>query len=53
MLPDACLQLADQIGVAPGCQILLDSLLQTREVQLVQAGDLGLGKALGGELSEW
>ena len=52
MLLDQRLQLTDELGVAAPSDVTLDPFLETRETELVQAGDLGLGEALVCELGE-
>jgi hypothetical protein len=46
------LEFADERRVAAGSKVALDPLLKTAEPQLPQAGDLGPGEALGGEVRE-
>ena len=52
MLADERVELADQLRVASVGEVELDPLLDTREAKLLQAGDLGLGEALVGEVRE-
>ena len=49
---DERLELADQLRVAAVGEIVLDPLLEARESELLQAGDLGLGEALVGEVGQ-
>ncbi len=46
------LELAHQLGVPSGGEVGVDSLLEAAQVQLVEAGDLGLRKIRVGELGE-
>ena len=46
------LELAGHLGVPAGAEILLDALLEAGEPQVVEAGDLGAGETLVGELGE-
>ena len=52
MLPHERLQLADQLRVPSVREVELDPLLEAREAELLQTGDLGLGEALVGEVRE-
>ena len=52
MLGDERLELADQLGVAAAGQIGVDPLLERRQPQLLETGDLGLRERLVGEVGE-
>ena len=46
------LQLADHLRVPSVCEVELDPLLHAGEAKLLEAGDLGLGEALVGEVRQ-
>src|SRR5439155_19913227 len=52
LLLDECVQLADQLAVAPGREVLLDRQFQRGQAQRLQPADLGSGERLAGELLE-
>ena len=45
-------ELSDQLGVPSLREVALDALLETRQAELLQPGDVGLGEAVAGELRE-
>ena len=52
MVLDKRLQLAHELGVASGVEVVLDPPLEASETQLLEAGDLALREALVRELGE-
>jgi hypothetical protein len=46
LVPDECLELADDLGMAPERQIDLEALLERHEPQLLEAADLVAGRRL-------
>src|ERR671923_957123 len=52
MRPDECLELADEVGMAPSGEIAIDALFDPREPQRFQTRDVGLREALIGEVGE-
>ena len=52
ILVDQRLQLPHELGVPPGRQLLLDSLLQTGDAQLLKPGDLGRGEPVRGQVGQ-
>ena len=52
VLRDERLELARDLGVAPQREVGLDAALERHEPELLEAGDLGLGERLVGEVRE-
>jgi len=52
MLADKSIELADELSMASFDKVMLDPLLDARESELLQASDLGMCKALLGEISQ-
>ncbi len=53
MLLDESLQLGDELGLPARCEVRLDPLLEAREAELLEPGDLALREPQLGELREW
>ena len=53
ILLDEALQLADELGCRATFEIGLDSIFEGRRAKLFEAGDLGFGERLEGEVGKW